>query len=48
MLLELAFFAFAAWALVQTQRPSLGAWFAAAIVVHYAWAYDRIAWLLAR
>ena len=44
--LELAFFAFATWALYDTGLTTLSLILAVAVVVHYAVSYDRIAWLL--
>lgn len=44
--LELAFFAFAAWALYDAGNTTLGLILAAIVVIHYAFSYDRIAWLL--
>ena len=44
--LELAVFAFAAWALYAVGRPSLGLIMAVVVAAHYALSYDRIAWLV--
>lgn len=44
--LELLIFGSAAFALRDLGRPNLAAAFAAAIVFHYAWSYERITWLL--
>ena len=44
--LELAIFAFAAWALYDAGNSLLALILAAVVVVHYALSYDRIAWLL--
>jgi hypothetical protein len=44
--LELAFFAFAAWALYDAGLATLSLILAVAVVVHYAVSYDRIVWLL--
>ncbi len=44
--LELALFAFAAWALYDAGNSLLALILAAVVVVHYALSYDRIAWLL--
>jgi hypothetical protein len=44
--LELAIFAFAAWALYDAGHGLLALILAIAVVVHYALSYDRIAWLL--
>jgi hypothetical protein len=48
LVFELAFFAFAVWALIATDHARLAAAMAAIVVVHYAISYDRIGWLLAR
>ena len=44
--LELALFAFAAWALYDAGNSLLALILAAVVLVHYALSYDRIAWLL--
>jgi hypothetical protein len=44
--LELAIFAFAAWALYDAGQATLALVLAAIVVIHYALSYDRIAWLL--
>ena len=44
--LELALFAFAAWALYDAGHTVLCLILALVVVVHYAVSYDRIAWLL--
>jgi Protein of unknown function (DUF2568) len=44
--LEAAFFAFAVWALYRLGNISLARTMAAALAVHYAVSYDRLAWLL--
>jgi hypothetical protein len=44
--LEAAFFAFAVWGLYQLGSVALARTMAAALAVHYAVSYDRIAWLL--
>lgn len=46
LLLELAFFAFAAWALYDAGNIVLSLILATIVVIHYALSYDRIAWLL--
>ena len=46
LLLELAFFALATWALVAAGLQMIGALFGAAVVIHYLLSYDRIAWLI--
>ncbi len=48
LIFELAFFAFAVWALYATGYAELAAIMGAAVVVHYAVSYDRIGWLLTR
>ena len=44
--LELAEFAFAAWALTNAGSLGLGIALGATVIAHYALSYDRIAWLL--
>ena len=46
LILELAVFAFVAWALYDVGRPLLGLILAWVTVVHYIVSYDRIAWLV--
>ncbi|NMC54840.1 MAG: YrdB family protein [Chloroflexi bacterium] len=46
--LELAHFGFAVWALHNANLPTLAWTLAAALIVHYALAYDRVLWLLAQ
>jgi hypothetical protein len=46
LVLELAIFAFAAWALYDTGNVVLSLILATVVVIHYALSYDRIAWLL--
>lgn len=46
LLLELAFFGFASWALARTDQARLGWTFAAVVLLHYALSYDRLTWLL--
>jgi hypothetical protein len=46
LVLELAFFAFAAWALYDAGKVTLALVLAAVVVIHYALSYDRITWLL--
>jgi hypothetical protein len=48
LLLELAFFGAAAWALYDAGATLLAWVLAGVVVVHYAVSYDRIAWLLRR
>lgn len=44
--LELAFFAFAAWALYNLGNALFSAILAALVTLHYILSYDRIAWLI--
>ena len=44
--IEVAFFAFAVWALYQLGSTTLAIMLAAAVTVHYAVSYERLAWLL--
>jgi hypothetical protein len=46
LLLELAFFGFATWALARTDHARLAWIFGLIVALHYALSYDRIAWLL--
>lgn len=46
LVLELALFAFAAWALYDAGQPTLALILAAIVIIHYALSYDRISWLL--
>lgn len=46
LLLELALFAFAVWALYDAGAVQLSWVLGLAVVVHYALSYDRISWLL--
>jgi hypothetical protein len=46
LLLELAVFALAAWALYAAGSPVLAVVLAVAVVAHYIVSYDRIAWLV--
>lgn len=46
LILELAFFALAAWGLAQTGWSTLAMILAAAVALHYALSFDRITWLL--
>lgn len=48
LILELALFAFAAWALYDAGSTLLAAILAGITIFHYALSYDRIAWLLRR
>lgn len=46
LLLELALFGFAVWALFEAQQIVLGWVMALVTLVHYAVSYDRIVWLI--
>jgi hypothetical protein len=46
LVLELAIFAFAAWALYDAGQPVLALILSVIVVIHYALSYDRVAWLL--
>jgi hypothetical protein len=46
LVLELAFFAFAAWALHHAGNSVLALILAAVVLIHYAVSYDRVAWLI--
>jgi hypothetical protein len=46
LLLELAFFAAATWALYATDLTTLAWIYGAVVVIHYAVSYDRILWLV--
>jgi hypothetical protein len=46
LVLELAIFAAATWALFSIGTPVLGWVFGIAVLIHYAISYDRIQWLL--
>jgi hypothetical protein len=48
LIMELAIFGFAAWALYAAGQPVLGLILAISVVAHYALSYDRVAWLLRR
>jgi len=48
LIVELAFFALAAWALTGSGHPAIGIVLAVAVAIHCAISYDRIAWLIAR
>lgn len=48
LLLELAYFATAAWALFASGLDQLGLAFGVLVLIHYALSYDRILWLLRR
>lgn len=44
--LELLFFGAAAFALKSLGRPTLAIAFSVLVVAHYAWSYERLAWLI--
>jgi hypothetical protein len=44
--LELLVFGAAAFALKSVGRPTLAITFAILVVAHYAWSYERVAWLI--
>ena len=46
LVLELAFFAAATWALAATGLATLAWIFGIAVLIHYAVSYDRILWLI--
>ncbi len=48
LLLELAFFAAATWALFAAGASTLAWIFGAAVLIHYVVSYDRIQWLIRR
>lgn len=48
LMIELALFGFAAWALVSAGATPLSLAFAGVVVVHYLLSYDRVLWLLGR
>ncbi|MBN1218124.1 MAG: YrdB family protein [Anaerolineae bacterium] len=48
LILELAFFAWAVWALYDTGLTALSLIMAVVVVIHYAASYDRIVWLVRR
>jgi hypothetical protein len=48
LVLELAFFAIAIWALYTMSYAKLALLMSIAVIVHYALSYDRIGWLLTR
>ena len=45
LVLELAVFGFAAWALYSAGHPTLSLVLVGVVVIHYAVSYDRVAWL---
>jgi hypothetical protein len=48
LVLELAFFGLASWALSRAGQPRLALLLGGLCLVHYALSYDRIGWLLQR
>ena len=44
--LELLVFGAGTYAFKAVGRPNLAVGFAALVAVHYAWSYERVAWLL--
>ena len=48
LVLELAFFAAATWAIYDAGNATLSIILATAVAIHYAVSYDRIIWLLGR
>jgi hypothetical protein len=48
LILELAVFGFATWALYVSGYTSLGLIFGIVVVIHYAVSYDRIIWLVSQ
>ena len=46
LVLELAFFAAAAWGLFDAGQQTLGLILAVAVLLHYVLSYDRVIWLL--
>ena len=46
LVLELALFGFAAWALYDASSPVLSLILAIIAIIHYALSYDRVAWLI--
>ena len=46
LVLELAFFAFATWALYAVQHQRYGLIFGCVVLLHYIASYDRVLWLL--
>ena len=46
LVLELLVFAAGAYALKAVGRPNLAVAFTVLVVVHYAWSYERIGWLI--
>ena len=48
LLIELAFFGFGAWTFFDDRAPAEGWVFGLLVLLHYAFSYDRIRWLLKR
>jgi hypothetical protein len=48
LVLELAIFSAASWALWQSETRTLGIVLGLCVIVHYALSYDRVLWLLRR
>jgi hypothetical protein len=48
LVFELAFFGFAVWALYAVGQVKLAAILGVVVIIHYAFSYDRITWLLTR
>jgi hypothetical protein len=48
LVLELALFSAASGALLLAGHPTLAAWLAGAVLLHYSLSWDRIRWLMAR
>lgn len=46
LMLELGIFAVAAYALRSVGQPTLALAFTLIVLIHYAWSYERVAWLL--
>ena len=46
LLLELAFFGLATWALIDAGQQTVGYLFGFVVIIHYALSYDRIIWLV--
>lgn len=46
LLLELVFFGTAAWAFYAANRENWGIIFAIIVLIHYAFSYDRVLWLV--
>jgi len=46
LLLELAFFAVATWAIMASGFPVLGLFFAVVVTIHYLVSYGRVVWLI--